>query len=715
MWALRGGMVAVVSFAPETAEGRMSGVRSTKGKSSRRRNKQREAARPEPNTPKEKEAQRSRLRRLKKKHSLALKTEEKDSKITSLQATVHRTAREVKRLSVGNESDNIDPIDVFIEPPVQPESSSPLPRPRPKYGDMEEGGCSSESPSDIPYHDYNAELNKDFFLCGTNDSRCMLLTGLVSDQFLVLIDLATPFVDETTTLGEKRERKRPQSPLRLSIPNTILLTLVWLRFYHSQRYMAHLYSVPRRYVAKALRLGMGGLSRWARELPVAEGGVGWIKDEELETFKAEQERFRYDGKDIAHVALDGMHWPTAVQHKNNNMTDAQKDLVDGQLTQLHNAKHKVYAYNILIVVDLKGRFLAFDGPYAGVEQNHLKELQVEPGVSFQDTLRRQKLICVADAGLHVESRRIDKELEQTLIEMDKRVVEGPEACRKRELQALKDAGEDRFRTLAFSVGPSLVRLTSFVMKHKDAFTDETIAFFQKIWDSTRIASRIRIIVENSVRYARRYRILKLTFRGRSTPLLPNNQYGVPMQEILQVVFVLCNFRMLRSGYLRADDWKPKYEELIVEGAKWGYPEDALNAPVLQRMAGWKIADAGAAKPLALKKAYKEAVKIYEVWMNMGVNRRAAEELELAREVNLMQNEYSSSADDGVEGFNAFVFGAPIVKPTTARAKKNAERKKEKKARGRDSTSKSSSSKKGGKKQPSKKRPKVASRKKKDSK
>lgn len=392
------------------------------------------------------------------------------------------------------------------------------------------------------------------------------LTGLEVAEFNDLLGRAAEYITKTSNTGEPLRSRAKVGGWKLQPNLQLFFTVVWMRLYLPYWAMAFFFHVPVRYVPKILKRCVPALRQTFRAMSVLEGGMPAADD--IRSI-VEKEAGMQIGGVVMHCALDGMHWPIRSRQKTATMTDEEQDAVDVWITKMKNAKHQVLATNLLLLVSVSGHLLRFWGPHLGGTES----VQLRDHCDLSAFLKQHDISVVADAGLCVNSK----------------ARQGAQAF--------------------FSVGPKLVRLSKFVLKHPEKFTKEQAAYFQKVYDSTRIASRIRIIVENWIGAARAWRVMRDVWRGfvgdaKGAPL-----YGVTQDDVVEAVFFLLNTRLLKRP-LRPIDWKPDVSRLPPD-AKYGYPGNHVNAKTLENEAALQFVPKPARGRASLSSAFAKATQMVE--------------------------------------------------------------------------------------------------------
>ena len=321
--------------------------------------------------------------------------------------------------------------------------------------------------------------------------------------------------------------------------------------------------IKARYIPKVIKRGMGALLR-ARQDPALPKlfKIQWPKTTAAVRALRKMQKKLYAATGLKmDCVLDGMHLPVSIRAKRSTMSEQQKRYVDEVRKLLNNGKHSVYALNLLVTCDLFGRLLHVDGPYAGNEASQLRDCEL------RTLLRKGKLSIGADAGLHVNLKN--------------------------------DA--DPVRTF-FSVGPAMIRLCKLVMRNEKRVPAEVYTFFYQILHSSRLVSRLRIVIENIIGYIRRYRILRDHFRGWAGPWNgERGSYSVPLDDAVAVVLMLVQSHVNLTSAMRAKDWVPDVSD-IPKGFKFGYPGNPVNAKLLEGPAAKKIYVHNSRGKASLKKA-----------------------------------------------------------------------------------------------------------------
>lgn len=484
-----------------------------------------------------------------------------------LQASVERKRRQIAELKrqLDGELDHDIGAPESAEQPDQPHRRKSASQEVGEESDEDEAGDICDD-NDEDYEDDNANLSSAgielrFEEAQSSDTLFRRLTGLNKTEYEDLRDRVLPFIVQTSNTGEKLKKKAHVETWKVKPRLQLFVTLVWLRLYQPYWFMAYFFGLPVRYVPKILKRCVAALSRALNELDFAAGGMPNAQD--IEKIVKEHQGMQI-GDVVMNTAFDGMHLPVRGRQKLSTMEDDEQDEIDALLTKLKNAKHQVLATNMLVLVSVCGRLLQFWGPHGCGNES----VQLRDACDVRGFLKKHGLSVVADAGLCIN----------------------------------QDAHRDN--TAFFTVGPKLVRLAKFVVKNKDKFAPHVAEYFQKIYDSTRIASRLRIIVENWIGAARQWRVLRDVWRGYAGDWQQAPLYGLSHRAVVRAVFLLLNTRLLYRP-LRMVGWKPDVSELP-PNAKYGYPGAHLNSKTLEDEAAQQFVAKPKRGRASLTKAFEAA-------------------------------------------------------------------------------------------------------------
>ena len=389
-----------------------------------------------------------------------------------------------------------------------------------------------------------SKTTADLYTLVVNNSKlCVAFTGASTKLYRKWEEKFVPIIKCTNNEGQ--EAKQALKPEQWSHPpeQQLFVTMVWLRLYLPYVHMCGFFGLKLRYLPKVLKRCVGAILRAIKGRHVPDSWlVRWPGDNEAreQLHRDQKEIYAKAGITVATV-VDGMHLVVPVRAKTSIMSKTQRKKIDDIIKQLKNGKHKVYATNLIVVVDLRGRLLLVDGPYAGGEGAQLRECDLRQLLIDGD------LSVAADAGLHVN------------VKDDKAIV-----------------------PLFFTVGPSLIRLAKLVVTHKDQVPADVYKHFYQIYHSSRIVSRLRIVVENTIAYLRKWRCLRDSFRHHAGDWCGGlGQYGVTQRDVAKIVSVLANSAMDQDGGApRASDWVPELSD-IPNDFKYGYPDNPVNAKLLE--------------------------------------------------------------------------------------------------------------------------------------
>lgn len=401
-----------------------------------------------------------------------------------------------------------------------------------------------------------------------------MLTGHTKEDFEKLDVDMYKYIIETTMTGEKTQNSPANVALWKTRPREqLFVTLVWLRWHFTYAFLSFFTSLPARYVQKIVKRCTAAMAR-------ASGTMGFNGGFDFPTSQGDADKLKESQETLGlyktwpHVALDGMFLRVARPTRPADADADQRRDHNAIIKSLTNAKYKAIGVTVLVLTDVKsGRILLAEGPFIGTESTLLKEKADE----LRERLRAFDLSVVADAGLHVN------------------VAKTPVGKRA---------------TFYQSSGPSLVRLAKLVTRNVPFLDADKVSFFEKVYDSTRIASQYRIGVENSIRAARLFKVLSLTWRGRLDGVRPLGMYSVSLSDVIRAVFMLTN-RRLDERPLRNNQFKVKPPDGDVS-KEYGYPKMSDGKEVTNmknvELAATRQFIPSATHP-SLKKAYEIAEKI----------------------------------------------------------------------------------------------------------
>lgn len=441
----------------------------------------------------------------------------------------------------------------------------------------------SEGSSDPHDEDFDPLDDSDSNLCALRLRQLMeraslfkttfnMLTGHAQEEFENLASDMHNFIAGTTMTGDTIVRGSHQDVLWTVRPREqLFVTLVWLRWSFTYAFLSFFVSLPARYVQKIIKRCTAALAR-------ASGTMGFngrfdfpkSKNEADELKKSQKTLGLY--KNFPNVALDGMFLRVARPTRPANATAEQRRSHSTLITSLTNAKYKAVGVTVLVLTDVKsGRILLADGPFNGTESTLLKAKADE----LRKQLREFDLSVVSDAGLHVNVGKTPANERATFFQ---------------------------------SCGPSLVRLAKLVTRNVDYLDAGIVEFFTQVYDSTRIASQYRIGVENSIRAARIFKVLSLTWRGRLEGVSPLGMYSISLSDVIRTVFMLTNRRLAKRP-LRSDEFKVKAPDGDVSKV-YGYPL-MQNDEVATNMKNVELAATRVFIPTAKNPSLKKAYAIAE--------------------------------------------------------------------------------------------------------
>jgi hypothetical protein len=359
-----------------------------------------------------------------------------------------------------------------------------------------------------------------------------LLTGHSVEQFESLAQDLKAFIINTTLKGELCAAERTDvDHWPISPKMQLFITLVWARRYPPFAFLAFFFQLPARYVAKVIRRVTAAGARWAEgrlRLPeTAAEAAALVKDHEA---------IQHDNYCKQVLNLDGTPIRVKTPVRPRDMTPLQKAEYNALYKKLTNAKHHVRAVNVLIITDMRGRILWLKGPYIGTEGAQLAECKP----ALRAHLRRLDLPIASDAGFVMNDT---------------------------------DVPENEWCTHYQTVGPSMIRLTKFVVDNHQYFDSDKVDFFQRIYDSTRYISQGRSVVEHTIGHLKTFAVFRETWRGRIEGHDELGLYSARLSHVVQFIGAVVS-RCINDTPKRDSNFKLGQPV----GAKhyYGYPN---NVPV----------------------------------------------------------------------------------------------------------------------------------------
>lgn len=245
-------------------------------------------------------------------------------------------------------------------------------------------------------------------------------------------------------------------------------------------------------------------------------------------------------------AVDGMH--LEVQAPPSSKRSSMK--------RLYNHKHKTWATIVIVVVDLFGRIIFMSVPFENTEAHAYKDCDLKT------MLKDAGVGCVTDA-LYCFNLKGDADAARCV--------------------------------QAWTIGPGSLKKARRLLagKYGEVEADVKVELEQML-KSTKLASQIRIVVENTIMQLRKYAIVRMRYRHYAHSGQRTRKQTIPQKVALQAVGGLVNARLQKrpprdlqwtQAGLRSD-----------RTAVYGYIGEPANPHVLTK------------RVEKLYKAYKEAAK-----------------------------------------------------------------------------------------------------------
>lgn len=350
------------------------------------------------------------------------------------------------------------------------------------------------------------------------------LTGHSPSDFEKLLELARAAIQDTTMTGTEAKINKVVETERLSIRLQLFATLYYMRHYPTMRVAAEYLRMPVMYLKKVITRIISALDRVAQSVRRDEGGLGWPTAEELATIRAQQANIKLPNV-TPDYAIDGMH--IRIRQPARLSRAEQK--------AYWNGKHKCWCLMIIVVTDMRGRPVYVSDPLPGGEWRVVQDL------SIKAKCKETGAAIVGDA-LYAFNRATDKK-ETNIISY-------------------------------FTLGPKTVSRLRIIAGDDSldaAFVEEAKAELR----STKAASRLRVVVENTIARMRHWAILARDspFRHYTPPGFEPPIYYIDVLKAARAAIFLASRAMLVRAP-RAVDWKPNDDG---GSAKYGYHGGPLNA------------------------------------------------------------------------------------------------------------------------------------------
>jgi hypothetical protein len=350
------------------------------------------------------------------------------------------------------------------------------------------------------------------------------LTGHSPSDLENLLDLARAPIENTTMTGTEAKINKDVETERLSVRLQLFSTLYYIRHYPTLRVAAEYLRMPVMYLKKVITRVISALDRVATSVGRDAGGLGWPTKEELATIRAQQANIKLSNV-TPDYAIDGMHIRIRQPAR----------LARAEQKAYWNGKHKCWCLMIIVVTDMRGRPVYISDPLPGGEWRVVQDLDIKAKCKETDAA------IVGDA-LYAFNRATDKK-ETNIISY-------------------------------FTLGPKTVSRLRIIAGDDSldaAFVEEAKAELR----ATKAASRLRVVVENTIARMRHWAILARDspFRHYVPPGFDAPTYYIDVVKAARAAIFLASRAMLVRAP-RAVDWKPTDDG---GSAKYGYHGDPLNA------------------------------------------------------------------------------------------------------------------------------------------
>lgn len=358
-----------------------------------------------------------------------------------------------------------------------------------------------------------------------SDRRLFTDIGFAMDQFNDLYDDLSATLASTTMRGGERVRKYANAR-KLSDRQQLFVSLYFLKSRPTYRQLALTFDLPVFYFRKIIVRVVAALVRCATEFPASKGGFDMPQSEEdMIALMKELEIMTQPGLEEFFLCLDGMHMPVPAP---------PQDLHAALKAGLWNGKHKCWAMMVLIVCDLRGRLKFVSAPTT------LQEASVLKTCGLKDVLRKIDAGVISDAGFCLNT-------------------------------AADVADKQKSIKHAWSYGPLTHSRCKEVLAD-DESSAQLRQYARQSAISAKLASSMRIVVENAIARIRLWRSVNGVFRGHSWQ---NERKATSLNigEVLTGVSFLVNRQMAVGKACRAADWvATKFDE----DYKYGFPETPRN-------------------------------------------------------------------------------------------------------------------------------------------
>jgi len=379
------------------------------------------------------------------------------------------------------------------------------------------GGWDASEPQGV--YDYVHKSERRF--------RAQVGVGL-TDFDELLVDVL-PFLKMTSFEGEIVKKTKEEDVHKLPDRLQLFCTLYYLRHYPILRVAASYCRVPVMYLKKVLVRCINALSRAAEQLDRAKGGLGWPTASELGTIRASQSDVRLENL-TPDFSIDGMH----LRIRDPNMLDpaAKKPYWNG--------KHKCWCVMVIVVTDLRGRPVYVSDAFPGGEWQAVQSLDIK-------ALCKNIGASIVGDALYAFNRATDKVADN----IASYFTLGPKTVTRLRLFA----GDDSIDAAVREQAKSDLR-------------------------STKAASRLRVVVENTIARMRHWSALTRNGAFRHyVPLAEKRpHYYIDIVHVARACVFLSSRQMQKSAP-RGEVWVPNDDG---GSAKYGYYGEPLNARNVER-------------------------------------------------------------------------------------------------------------------------------------
>lgn len=368
------------------------------------------------------------------------------------------------------------------------------------------------------------EVEKVYQIAMARPNQFRSLTGLQRDGFESLLVLAHDAIATTTMTGAETKINKNDKTERLTARLQLFATVFYMRQYPSMRVASAYLRIPVMYLKKVITRVISALDRVAASAARDEGGLAWPTKEELALIRQQQANIKLLNINPDY-AIDGMH--IRIRQPARLSANDQK--------AYWNGKHKCWCLMVIVVTDMRGRPVYLSDPLPGGEWRVVQNLDIKAKCKETDAA------IVGDA-LYAFNRATDKK-------------------------------ETNIKSY-FTLGPKTVSRLR-IMAGDDSLKPAVVEEAKAELRSTKAASRLRVVVENTIARMRHWAILARDspFRHYIPPGIDRPTYYIDIVKAARAAVFLASRAMLDRAP-RAADWRPNDDDGT---AKYGYHGEPLNA------------------------------------------------------------------------------------------------------------------------------------------